>query len=665
MYSYAQDGTFQIPQEFYPQRLEQEEAIIAQKLRHYLTAISGKTVINKALNRRCVAKIIALQGAYKEQSLAELQSTLVELRFLIRKRSLQEEYLIPLFAIISELAERTVAMRYFPHQIEGALAMLQGKVVEMDTGQGKSFCATLAVGTAALLGVPSFVITVNEYLAQRDADTFTALYDSLNLTVGFVQEDFDESKKREIYKRSIVYCTNKQIAFDYLRDRMLLKNNYNPVQLQLEPLFRRVARAEKLILPGLGFGIIDEADSILVDEAVTPLKISAPMQDLQRTHFYRQALDIAGQLKNETHFELIHKYHNIRLTDVGKKTLEDIGNKIGGIWTVGYAREELVLQALKAIYFFIRDKNYVVVEGEVQIVDEFTGRIMPDRSWEAGLHQMIELKERCDATGERVTLSSISYQRFFRRFVNAAGMTGTAKEITRELRTVYNLDVYRVLPAQKNLRTINPLRVCETQQEKWDLILQLIAQYREAGKAVLVGTRSVAVSELISKGLTQMGITHQLLNALNDAEEAQIVAQAGQVMHVTVATNMAGRGTDIKLSKEAKERGGLHVIVTEFHESRRIDRQLYGRCARQGDPGNVDVFASLEDEILTNFVNKRLLRPISGFLCRNNVFSRWCAKTLFRYCQRKCEYIQEMRRSTVLKNDKRLARNLAFTGGME
>src|SRR5262245_27674351 len=545
----------------------------------------------------------------------------------------------------------------------GGWALLQGKLVEMETGEGKTIAATLAASTVAMAGYPVHVITVNDYLAQRDADEMGPLYRLLGLSVGAVIQGMPKTARRQAYASSITYCTNKELAFDYLRDRVALVHRSSRLHLSLEKLrSNNACRDEELVLRGLYFGIVDEADTVFIDEARTPLILSSTTGDAEEKAKCEQALELARRLDRGDDYAVDLAERGVSLTPAGRAKLDDFASDLEGVWTSVRAREELVTQALSALFLFLPDQHYVVSEGKVQIVDESTGRVMPDRSWERGLHQLIEVKENCEPTQRRETLARLTYQRLFRRYIRLAGMTGTAREVAREVRSVYGLDVVRIPLHRPSQRNYGRPIVCTTQKEKWCRVADVVERLAVAGgQPVLIGTRSVRSSEEISAVLHERRIEHTLLNAKQDQLEASVVALAGQLSRVTVATNMAGRGTDIRLGPGVAERGGLHVILTEYHESRRVDRQLLGRCARQGDPGGCEAIVSLEDEIYKVYA-PGATRLVEGLV-------KGCAKVpgvLYEGLRRLAQFQAERRSAHVrvqnLKLDRRLDRVLAFSG---
>jgi len=589
---------------------------------------------------------------------AALASALASLRGALARDGVTPALSARAFAIVRETAHRVLGMRHFDVQLMGGQVLLDGMLAEMDTGEGKTLTATLAACTAAFAGIPVHVITVNDYLVTRDVELLRPLYEALGLSVGAVVDGMDADARRAAYRADVTYVTNKQVAFDYLRDRMVLGDARGGLRLGLERLYEESARVDRLILRGLCYAIVDEADGVLVDEARTPLIISRPGDSDGQERVYLQALSLAARLEQDADYVVDLRERDVRLTDAGGARLDALTHPLGGVWSGRRRREELVRQALQARCLFQPDQHYLVRDGEVQIIDEYTGRVMPDRSWERGLHQMIEAKEGCEITGQRETLARISYQRFFRRYLRLAGMSGTAREVAGELWSVYRLGVVTIPANRPVRRTGCGERVYARADARWDAVVARIAELHAAGRPVLVGTRSVSASERLSAALEREGLEHSVLNARQDAEEAEIVARAGAAGRITVATNMAGRGTDIRLGPGVAERGGLHVIATERHEARRIDRQLFGRCGRQGDPGSFEAIVSLEDDLVANFARPWL--PVVG-AARGGL----AARLRVRRAQRSAERRHARVRRELLKLDEQLGRVLAFSGRPE
>lgn len=590
----------------------------------------------------------------------ELVPTAQALGLALRREGFREALVAQSFALVREVASRTLGMRHFDSQLRGGWIMLNGMIAEMDTGEGKTLTATLPAVTAALAGLPAHVITVNDYLTARDADTMRPVYKALGLTVGAVVNGMDPVARRAAYGSDVAYCTNKELTFDYLRDRIAVGSQVNRIQLSIERVAGGRNRAGQLVLRGLYFAIVDEADSVLVDEARTPLIISARSDQAPEREMYEAALAVAGRLVAGQDYVIEGGERHVRITPKGRETLAAAADTLPAAFRGARRREELVTQALVGSQVFKRDTHYIVRDEKVQIIDEYTGRILPDRSWEQGLHQMVEAKEGVPLTSQQASMARMTYQRFFRRYLRLAGMTGTAQEIAPELWSVYRLPVVRVAPNRPVRRKNLGIRIFPSAAEKWQAIVARAREVTAAGQPVLIGTRSVGASEELSKWLTQAGLEHRLLNARQDKEEADIVAQAGQRSRITVATNMAGRGTDIRLGKGVEPLGGLHVIATELHESRRIDRQLYGRCGRQGDAGSYEAIVSLEDELSRLYLGGGL-RGMAQRAVRTRPHSA-LGRRLVRLAQWRAERANAAIRRELLTMDEQLGDLLSFAG---
>ncbi|MDK9705251.1 MAG: preprotein translocase subunit SecA [Sulfuritalea sp.] len=598
----------------------------------------------------------------KEDALREAAR---ELKRELRRDGLRDELVARAFALIRETAGRVLGMRHFDVQLLGGWVLINGMVAEMHTGEGKTLTATLPACAAALAGIPVHVITVNDYLVERDCELMRPIYEALGLTVAAATAEMDHRSRQAAYLADVVYCTNKTVVFDYLRDRILLGSNSSSLHLKLEKIYGADARIRRLLLRGLNFAIVDEADSVLADEARTPLIISAEASSPDEATVARQALDLAQQLVVGDDFLIIKSERRIALTETGHSRVIDLCKSLGGVWNGALRREELVTQALTALNLFVRDEHYLVRDGKVQVVDEFTGRVMADRSWGQGLHQLIETKEGCEITARREPLARISYQRFFRRYRHLSGMTGTAKEVAGELGDVYGLAVVPVPTHRPSRRIYTPDRIFETEDEKWQCVVDRVAELHAKGAPVLLGTRSVAASEVASRLLTERGVEHSVLNAKQDEVEAEIVARAGEPGRITIATNMAGRGTDIKLGPGVEELGGLHVILSERHEAGRIDRQLAGRCARQGDPGSFEAILSLEDPLVLPFKGGVFEWLMRRFTRPGHPKADAAKKRFIDFAQWRTERTQSGVRRKLLKSDKQQGDILSFSGRPE
>jgi preprotein translocase subunit SecA len=607
-----------------------------------------------------VAAVRHFAGQAEKLADRDILPTAQALGIALRREGFREALVAQSFALVREVAGRTVGMRHFNSQLRGGWIMLNGMIAEMDTGEGKTLAATLPACTAALAGLPVHIITVNDYLTARDAETMGPVYKALGLTVGAVVNGMEPTGRRAAYGADVTYCTNKELTFDYLRDRIALGSQVNRIQLSIERVAGGRGRSGQLVLRGLFFAIVDEADSVLVDEARTPLIIAARSDQGPEREMYETALALAGRMAAGQHYVIEGGERHVRITAQGRAALTAVADSLPPAFRGARRREELVSQALVATQVFKRDSQYLVREEKVQIIDESTGRILPDRSWEQGLHQMVEAKEGVPLTTQQTSVARMTYQRFFRRYLRLAGMTGTAQEIASELWSVYRLPVARVEPNRPIQRKGLGARVYRTGAEKWQAVVGRAREVTATGRPILIGTRSVGASEQLSKLLTEAGLEHQLLNARQDKQEAEIVAQAGQRGRITVATNMAGRGTDIRLGKGIDQLGGLHVIATELHESRRIDRQLYGRCGRQGDPGSYEVLVSLEDELCRVY-----LGGPPGRMARRALVAgpgSAVARRLVRFAQWRAERGNAAIRRELLTMDEQLGDLLAFAG---
>jgi preprotein translocase subunit SecA len=652
-----------IAQTFYPQRPASRETALDRVAINLCGNATRQWWARPQRFQAIVARVNDLGEPLKSLSEEGLKKEVAALRQDLRARGFNFDLVARSFALVREFSERRLGMRHFDVQLLGGWVLFNGMVAEMQTGEGKTLVATLPACAAALAGIPVHVITVNDYLAQRDAELMRPVYEACGLTVGIIIQGMGLEERQRAYGCDITYCTNKELTFDYLKDRLVLGGRHpGQIQVRLERLYGSDARLKRLSLRGLFFAIVDEVDSVLIDEARTPLIIAGSGDKTYEGEIFQQALELAQQLQEGEDFTLDHLKKSLDLTESGQMNLEELAQPLEKFWGRRILREELVRQALVALHLFHKDKEYLIRDDKVQIIDEYTGRVMEDRHWEQGLHQLIETKEGCQITQQNETLARISYQRFFRRYLHLAGMTGTATEVANELWAVYRLQVVPIPTNKPMVREAWPARVFPSAREKWKMVSERITQLHGQGRPVLVGTRSVAASEHLSRLLTEAGLPHRVLNARQDQEEAEIIAQAGQKGQITVATNMAGRGTDILLGPGVKELGGLHVIATERHDARRIDRQLFGRCGRQGDPGSYEIVASLDDDILVAF-----LASLAGRLARRGL--KWNAspegrlgKLLATMAQLMAERKLFHIRRDLLKFDESWEEAMAFSG---
>jgi len=537
-----------------------------------------------------VKRINDLEKTISSLSDEELKHKTVEFKERLAKGEPDTSILPEAFAVVREVAKRTLNMRHFDVQLLGGIVLYNGAIAEMKTGEGKTLVATLPLYLNALHGKGGHLVTVNDYLAKRDSEWMGPIYKFLGLSVGLIQHDSDFAERQKAYAADVTYGTNNEFGFDYLRDHMAV----SPDQIVQRELY---------------YAIVDEVDSILIDEARTPLIISGPSEE--STDMYYQAARVARKLVEGVDFEGDEKLKTVTLTPEGVHKVEKMLH-IDNLYDERFVDVvKHINQALRARMYFQKDVDYIVKDGEVIIVDEFTGRLMFGRRYSDGLHQAIEAKEGLTVKSESQTLATITFQNYFRMYKKLAGMTGTAYTEKEEFKEIYNLDVY-VIPTNKPvIRIDRPDVVYKTEDAKFRAIVKKIKELYKKGQPVLVGTRSIEKSERLSKMLKKEGIPHNVLNAKYHEKEAMIIKDAGQYKAVTIATNMAGRGVDIKLGKGVKELGGLFILGTERHEARRIDNQLRGRSGRQGDPGESQFYLSLEDELLRIFGGDSIKKILS------------------------------------------------------
>ena len=528
-----------------------------------------------------VDKINSLEKSMESLSSANLAAKTGEFKVRLQKGETLDDLLPEAFAVVREASRRVTGMRHFDVQMIGGIVLHRGKIAEMRTGEGKTLVATLPVYLNALTGKGVHVVTVNDYLAKRDSEDMGRIYKALGLSVGLIVHDMNHHERRAAYMADVTYGTNNEFGFDYLRDNM-------------------VVNVDQMVQRELNYCIVEEVDSILIDEARTPLIISGPGE--KSTDLYRILAQVVSTMIEGEDYTVDEKTKQVAPTEVGiAKAEQMLGIKNLYDTEHGIDFSHQIMCALKAKALMHRDRDYVVKDGQVIIVDEFTGRLMFGRRFSEGLHQAIEAKEGVKVERESQTLATITFQNYFRMYNKLAGMTGTAKTEEQEFQKIYNLSVVVVPTNKPMIRTDAPDVIYKTKLAKYKAAVNEIEACHKSGRPVLVGTTSIAQSEELSAMLKRRGIAHNVLNAKYHEQEAEIISHAGQYGAVTIATNMAGRGTDIVLGEGVPELGGLHIIGTERHESRRIDNQLRGRCARQGDPGSSKFFLSLEDDLMRLF----------------------------------------------------------------
>jgi preprotein translocase subunit SecA len=582
--------------------------------------------------RPLVEKINSFEPTVAALSIEQLGAKTNEFKEQISRGKTLDEILPEAFAVVREVGKRELGQRHFDVQLIGGIVLHQGKIAEMKTGEGKTLTATLPLYLNALTGKGAHLVTVNDYLARRDGTWMSPIYNRLGLSVGVLQNQMNDEERKKVYSADIVYATNNELGFDYLRDNMKF-------------------RLEDYVQRELNYAIIDEVDSILIDEARTPLIISGSAD--KSSNLYVEANKVIPRLVKDKDYEVDEKQRSVQLTESGVDKVEAAFN-VENL----YAVENLTLlhhvsQALRAHALFKRDVDYVVKDDEVLIVDEFTGRILPGRRYSDGLHQALEAKEGVKVERESQTLASITLQNFFRLYKKLAGMTGTASTEAEEFHKIYGLDVVSIPTNQPMVRTDKPDLIFLSKAGKYRAIATDIKERYQKGQPVLIGTIAIETSELISDVLTAEGVPHEVLNAKQHQREAEIVEHAGQPGHVTIATNMAGRGTDIKLTPDSVKAGGLYILGTERHESRRIDNQLRGRSGRQGDPGESRFYISLEDDLIRIFAGDTIQKNMKrvGMTEDETIESSFISKTIERSQEKVEKHNFETRRHLLEYDD--------------
>lgn len=582
-----------------------------------------------------VDKVQAQDADYCSLDDGQLHKASLSLRYQVLSGTPASKLLVQAFGIVRQAATRSLGMTHYPVQILGGIALHHGAIAVMQTGEGKTLTATLPLYLAALSQQGAHLITANDYLAERDAALMRPLFELLGMRVGVVTSESSFEERQKAYAADITYSTAKEVGFDFLRDRIATRKSQELPSLAGGGVGQAGDRPA-VVQREFSFALIDEADSILIDEARTPLIVSTPLPDSEnpRASLYRWAAASTDQFHADTDFTREVQHRRITLTAAGRRKTRQLprGSDLATIPLLELY--QFIEQALTVAQYFQDGRQYLIKESEVQIVDEFTGRVADGRKWRSGLHQAIEARHEVKISHETGEAARVTVQDLFLRYPRLAGMTGTVAASGPELRSIYKLWAVEIPTNRPPKRTRIPDRVCQTAEKKWDEIAAEVERVHRTGRPVLVGTRSIELSRRLSDRLQARRIPHHVLNATNAAAEAEIITQAGQLGAVTVATNMAGRGTDIKLSLEAFDVGGLHVICSELHESARIDRQLIGRCGRQGDPGSYQHFHCWEDDILIAGFGKRAeawrAAIRKGTIVRGDV-------SVFRQAQRKVE----------------------------
>ena len=621
-----------------------------------------RQVPRRTLLMKRAANILKLEKHFSTLNNAELQLRADSFREIFLLGREKESDIDMAFAYVREVAWRVKKMKPYQVQVAGGLAIEKGYIAEMSTGEGKTLTATMPAVLAGWRGRGCHVMTTNNYLACRDAEEMAPIYEFCGLTVTGIEDSLPPEKRPAAYQADITYCTNKDVAADFLRDQLSCGHGAGGTMSLLANISHVKQKENMTTLRGLECAIVDEADSVLIDDGVTPLLISGESDNAELHDAYTQAAYLAKLFLEDEHYTANHRFREITLTKKGKALLNEEAPKFGGLWMGQVRRQELLVQALVARHFFILNKQYIIDDGKIVIVDESTGRLMPDRFWREGMHQAVEAKEGVEVNPGKETYARISFQKFFRLYKKLSGMSGTASEAKSEFFYFYQRQVVGIPTHRKCIRKMYGDKIFLSEEAKFKALIKEVEEKHKTGRAVLVGTGSIKDSETVSELLTEASLEHEVLNARYHEQEAEIVKRAGITGKITVATNMAGRGTDIKLSEATKKAGGLHVIATEHFDSSRIDRQLYGRASRQGDPGSAISLISLSDPLIIKnlgFIGKLCswsLRPLGQ---RVRIPG---AILIFKLAQYFSVKQGRRQRKGVLKSDKWLESNLGFAG---
>ncbi len=640
----------------YPEKFAESPTFFAALKRKLLTLYAAVGWQNANSYAPLLKKIAQHEATLANLTPSQMAEKVLALRQQLSVHGMTNSLKIEALALVKRTCQRVLGVTPYDTQVTAALIMLDGKLAEMATGEGKTLTAGLCVAVAALAGIPVHLITSNDYLVTRDAEKSRPLFAALGLSVGRVTQAMDMNERRAGYACDITYCTAKELVFDYLRDLAVGGRPRSGYHARVAKL---VGEAYQPVLRGLCMAIIDEADSILIDEARVPLILSQSVVDPKQVDYYGQAQQLAEQLEIGKDYHLNRHGMSASLTDIGREKLEEKAKNLGALWRNRMHREETICQALAAQHLFLRDRHYLVRDDQVHIIDEITGRLSPGRVWSRGLHQLIEIKEQCKPSGEMLTAAQITFQRFFPRYLKLGGMSGTIKESAGELFGVFGLMVVKVPLHQPSKRVVYPSRIFRNKATQWKVVVERIRHMRQTGRPVLIGTDSVSDSEALSEMLHKANLAHEVLNARQDQHEAAVVAKAGELNQITVSTNMAGRGTDIPLGEGVEALGGLHLIICQHNTSRRIDRQLLGRCARQGDPGSAETLISFEKPLLTKLYPKWL----SMFAGEQGLSQpQWLVRLLVLLPQWLEEAHQRAQRKEMLEQDARLERESLTAG---
>ncbi len=615
-----------------------------------------------ARHRAFAAEVGAFAEALSPVRPVVFDAIVAQTRRELRRHGLAHPAAARAVALVSHVIFQQTGLRAYDTQIIAARIMLDQGLAEMQTGEGKSLAIQLAACTAALAGIPVHVLTANDYLAQRDAEATRPIAGALGLRVGVIEAAMDNADRRDNYLADLCFGTAREVVFDYLRDSTREQRHPEPLR-QLAEAMTQTAIAELPVQRGLHFALIDEADSILLDEALTPFILSRQGKPLLETEQLSLALAVARELVDGEDFELSRDRRRVELTDAGQARVEDATGDHSGLWRVERFRNHLVEQALAALHLFERDRDYLVSAGEIHIIDAVTGRLADGRKWSQGIHQLLELKESLEPGDELEQLARISYQQFFPRYLRLAGTSGTVFEDRRELLDNYRLPVTRVPLRLPCRRQDLGCRLFPYREQKWAAVVDSAREQRQRGRCVLIAVESVAESRQLSLRFAAAGLPHVVLNARQDAEEAAIIARAGVAKAITIATNMAGRGADIKLSENARQAGGLHVILTHLNNSARIDRQVRGRCARNGEPGSVESIYSLQDRLILGYTPRWLSALLRRRYPKNRPLPGWTTRLILAAPQRLEQWRARRTRRRMKQQQDDLRDMMAIGGG--
>lgn len=619
----------------------------------------SKTISSFRFKMR-VDQILSKSDQYNHLSLNELRSEITKVHkvFLLNHHP-SEEQIDHALAICIEAMDRTLKKRPYHVQVMGALCMYKKYAIEMGTGEGKTLTAALSTVLFAWSNQPCHVVTTNDYLAQRDAEILRDFYEICEVSVGSIQSEMQEKERRDNYSCNITYATSNNLLADLLKDQMQVDYDFDSCKEKI----RKVSNQNyyrKRVMRGLGIAIIDEADSVLGDDAITPLIISSTEQDKEYHEATMLAYEISKQMVEISDFKVFENMKVVQITETGHQLISQVSSQFSLSWSPIYRCTYLIQQALVAKYFYHPDKQYVILEDKVVIVDEKTGRLMDQRSWSHGLHQAIEAKEMLPLSDPTITSEKMSFQSFFRLYDKLTGMSGTFHKIEKELWRIYKLPVIQIPPRVKKKHTYYKDVICLDKISQKTQIIEEVIQRQAEGRAILVGTRTVKESQDLAEELAKNDIETTVLNALYHKEEAEIISNAGKRSSVTIATNMAGRGTDILLDPSVLDSGGLHVIATERHDSRRVDLQLYGRASRQGQPGSSIAILSMDDQLISVYLPKFL----GSFIKKN--FSFILCKSMALLSYQIIQYMVEMNASKLrikqLVHEIKFKKSLSFTG---